>query len=217
MKFTLLDLYCFSIGIAAIIGVARFNKIHPAYYPFLFLTWTAFATEITSYFLIYSGHYNAVPYNIYVLCEAILVLFLFKKWGLFTNLKPVFYGLLVFLVALWFIDCFYIKGIKRTITYYRIAHSFIIVMMSIAVISKLITSEKEPLLKNSTFLICLGFTLFFTFKVFVGIFTLWAADDKKFRMSIGYIPVYLNVFTNLIYALAVLWMPARLRFTMPSS
>jgi len=217
MKFTLLDLYCFSIGIAAILGAVRFKKINPAYYPFIYLVWIAFATEMASYFLIYAGYYNAIPYNIYVLLEALLVTWQFRRWGLFKNLDGLFYCLLGLFVILWSIDCFFIKGIRHTITYYRIVHSFIIVLMSISLVSQLLTRERQSLFRNASFLICLGFIIFFTFKIFVGIFTIWGANDKNFRMNIGYIPVYLNVFTNLIFAIAVLWIPNRLRFTMRSS
>jgi hypothetical protein len=217
MKFTLLDLYCFSIGIAAIIGVVRFKKINPAYYPFIYLVWIAFATEIVSYFLIYSGHYNAIPYNVYVLLESQFLVWQFRRWGLFRNGRWLFFGLLITMAVAWFAEAFFIHGIYHTISYFRILHCFLVVIMSIIIVSEIITREPAPILKNSTFLICMGFIIYFTFRLFVGIFTLWGQSaNKEFRMNIGMIPVYLNVFTNLIYALAVLWMPRRLRFTMPS-
>ena len=215
MRFTLLDLYCFSIGIAAIIGVVRFNRINPAYYPFVYLCWLAFTNEIISYLLLYTGQYNSLNNNIYVLFESFLICWQFRKWGLLSN-KKLFLSLLTLFLLAWFIEAFFIKGIKYTITYFRIFYSFIVVLMSLQIVSHILLRERSPLLRNSIFLICLGFIIYFTFKILVGIFWLWGLNtNDTFVSNMIWILVYLNVFTNLIYALAVSWMPRRLQFTMP--
>lgn len=216
MKFTLFDLYAFSIGIPAIIGAVRFKKINPAYYPFIYLLWIGFVIEIISYFMIYSGHFNAIPYNIYSILEALMITLLFKNWRLFQHNRFLYYGLIFLFIGFWLIEAFIIKNITQSMTYFRIFYPFCIVIMTIYTISNILSQRMDMLGKNSTFLICLGFILYFTFTVFVGIFQLWGINaTKEFRYALVMIPVYLNVITNLIYALAVLWMPSKLRFTMP--
>ncbi len=40
--------------------------------------------------------------------------------------------------------------------------------------------------------------------------------SKEFLMNVTTILIYINLFTNLVFALAVLWMPAKHRFSLPS-
>jgi len=103
MRFTLVDLFSFSISIAAIIGLIRYRKINPVYYPFLYCVWIAFLNEILGYFLIYSGRHNAINNNIYVLAEAMLFTWQFKNWGLFRRSGRLFIAILVSFVLFWIV------------------------------------------------------------------------------------------------------------------
>lgn len=77
--------------------------------------------------------------------------------------------------------------------------------------------EKKNILKNSIFLICAGFILYYTYKVFVGLFWLYGLNKSmEFTLNIVIIMIYINFITNLIYALAFLWMPTKHRFSLPS-
>lgn len=217
MKFTLVDLFSFSILIAAIIGWVRFSKINSAYYPFIYCIWVALVNEILGYFLIYNGISNAINNNVYVLIEAVLITWQFQRWGIFQRIKPVAIILIFILIISWAIEAFLIKGIKYNISYFRIGYSFAIVLMSINMLSDLITKDRKSIVKNSTFLICTGFILYFTFKVLTGVFWLYGlGQNQEFRKSIVWILIYFNLIANLIYALAVLWMPTKQRFTLPS-
>ena len=217
MRFTLVDLYSFSIVIAAIIGWVKFKKINPAYYPFIYCIWIGFLNEIIGYFLIYSGHSNAINNNIYVLAEALLITWQFKNWNLFHRFRGFFFALLVCFVLFWMGEIFFMKGIRYTISYFRIFYSFVVVLMSINIISGLLMKDRMNMLKNSTFLICAGFIIYFTYKVLIGIFWLYGLGvNSQFRMNVVWILIYINLFANLIYALAILWMPARQRFLLPS-
>jgi hypothetical protein len=67
------------------------------------------------------------------------------------------------------------------------------------------------------FLICNAFIIYFTFKILVEAFWLYGVNESvNFQAMVFDISSYINVFTNLIYALAVLWMPMKRVFTMPS-
>src|SRR5688572_2083001 len=98
MNYTLAVLFSFSIAIAALIGLVRFEKISPVYYPFLFCTWLALLNEIINYILARATGNNIININIYVLLEAILITWQFKKWGLFygsTYLYIIILGLFI--------------------------------------------------------------------------------------------------------------------------
>lgn len=216
MKITLIDLYSFSIIIAAAIGWARFAKINPAYYPFLFLIWIGLLNEILGYFLIYSGHSNAINNNIYVLIESLLIAWQFEKWGLFEQSKWLYKSILSLFVLTWLIEILFIKGINLTISYFRIIYSFVIVLMSLNVINRQLLSEKKSIYKNAIFLICTIFVIYFLYKAIVGIFWLYGlGENHQFRMNVIWILIYVNLFANLMYALAVVWIPTKHRFSLP--
>lgn len=216
MKFTLLDLYSLSIGIAAIISVIRFRKINPVYYPFIYCIWLAFSNEVLGYFLIYSGHSNAVNINIYVLFESLLITWQFRKWLVFERYKKPYLVLLVSFLVFWIIEAFFVLSITLIFTYFRVYYSFIIVLMSIDTLNRILVREKTNLLKNPVFLICVSFVIYYTFTVIVGIFWIYGfAGSRSFRRNLGWVYIYINFFSNLIYAFAVLWMPKKLRFSLP--
>ena len=119
-------------------------------------------------------------------------------------------------VLLWLIDCLFVGKFQSAISYYRIFYSLFIAILSIYVINDQINLEKRNLLKNSVFLICIAFVIYYTFNVVVGLFWLYGLQTSvSFQQGMVDIIIYLNLFANLTYALAVLWMPSKHRFSLP--
>lgn len=217
MNFNLAVIFSFSIAIAAIIGWIRFKKINPAYYPFLYCIWLAFLSEIISYLVVRGGHSNAINSNIYMLGEALLIPWQFKNWGLFQRPKYLFPGLLILFTLLWTLESFFIKGITLNISYFKILYSFAIVLMSIQVINNQLMRERRNFLRSPIFLITAAFVFYYINAVIVGVFWLYGLQmSMRFMLKLAWILIYVNLFTNLIYALAVLWMPTKHRFSLPS-
>src|SRR5205814_10510208 len=114
------------------------------------------------------------------------------------------------------IEGFFIVKTQNTISYFRIFYSFLISIMSINIINQQLNFEKKNIVKNPIFLICIGFVIYFTYDVIVGLFWLYGLHMiMHFQLNVAIILVYINLFANLIYALAVLWMPLKHRFTLP--
>lgn len=215
-NYTLAVIFSFSIAIAAIIGGVRFNRISPAYRPFLFCIWLAFANEILGFFIRRSGNSNAINNNIYVLAEAILVSWQFYRWRLFKGQRKIFIAILSSFLVFWIIECLVTGRIHYTTTYFRVYYSFVIVLMSINIRIEPLNTERRNILTNPVFLLRTGFLLYFTYKVIVQIFWLYGlGSSKEFRMNVVWILIYINLVTNLIYALAVLCMPRKQRFSLP--
>jgi hypothetical protein len=85
-------------------------------------------------------------------------------------------------------------------------YAFSVVLLSISAINDLLFTEKE-LLKNPTFLICSGVIIYFTYKIMDRMFGLYGLKNSTdFRRSVQTILVFVNCSTNIIYALAVMWM-----------
>lgn len=216
MKFTLIDLFSFSIFIASVIGWVRFRQIHPTYYPFLYCTWLALANELLGYFLINYGYSNAININIYVLAEALLYTWQFRKWDVMERYRNLVLILVPVLIVFWGVEAFLIAGIRHTITYFRIFYAFILVLFSIDTLNHQVLSERTAILKNPVFLICIGFMVYYTFTVIIGVFWIYGfGGSSSFRRHMVWILIYINLVVNLVFALAVLWMPKKLRFSLP--
>lgn len=207
-----------SIIIAGIIAAIRFKKIGEAFYPFLILVWLASLNEILSCVLMLLDHGTMVNNNIYVLAEALLFTWLFKKLGLFNSRPSLFIILTVTLSITWIWENFFYGSINHLSSWFRIIYSFLIVLMSISILNELIISDiNKPLeqtgsylFKNPVLLICIGSIGYFTFKVLVEVFWLYGLSaGREFRIHVFHILMYVNLTANLIYALAILWVPPK--------
>jgi hypothetical protein len=216
MIYSIVTGFSFSIGLAAIIGGLRYNRINPAYYPFLYCCWIGLMNECISFIESYKGHSNAINSNIYVLLEFILFIWQFYRWGFFGRHRYWWPVPLIIIGGVWIWENFFPYRLDRFSSYFRVLYSFSLVLMSISILNRQIVREKQHLLKNPIALICLGTIIYYTYKVLVEAFWLYGLNQgSNFRNNVYLILAFINLFTNLIFALAVLWMPKKLRFTLP--
>jgi hypothetical protein len=213
MNYYLATIFSFTIVIAAIIGWIRFSKIDPAFYPFLFLVSLGTMNEITSYIVIQQRHSNAVNANIYSLLESILICWQFKNWRLFARNNNLFYFIVCMLVVLWLVENFYLSSIFDFDSYFNITYGLIICFMSMRLINQLVLVDKTNLQLNPIFLICFCFSVFYMYSALIEIFWIWGlGGSKSFRLNIYRIFSYINLFSNLTYAIAMLWIPRKRKF-----
>lgn len=212
----LLNSFCsISIIIAAAIGAWRFRDIHPSFRPFIYCIWVGFINELLSIGLIATGHSNALNSNIYILIEAWLIVWQFYNWGLLRRHRILFPGLLTLITLVWLTENFVMGNLLQFSSWFRIIYSFILVLLSISLLNQQIVIEKEMLLKNPVALICLAFIIYYTYKVLVETFWVYGLiESANFQTKVYLIMNYINLFANLIFALAVLWMPTKHRFTL---
>ena len=216
MNYWLIAILNLCIILPAATGLVRFSKINRAYWPFMYCMWLATLVEITSILLAFNGLPNAVISNTYTLIESILITWLFYKWEIFEKRKNVLYILIATLIIFWGVEVFIVRTIFDFCSHFRIFYSFIIVMLGISTINGLIIRERKTLLKNSTFLLCIGFAFYYTLQIMVEAFWISNITDKNFSANIYNISVITNFITNLLYTVAILWIPTRLKFTLPS-
>jgi hypothetical protein len=58
--------------------------------------------------------------------------------------------------------------------------------------------------------------VYYTFTVIIGVFWIYGfGGSSSFRRHMVWILIYINLVVNLVFALAVLWMPKKLRFSLP--
>ncbi|MCW3074603.1 MAG: hypothetical protein JWP69_1672 [Flaviaesturariibacter sp.] len=215
MNYTLTLVFSLSILIAVVISWIRYKQIDPAYRPFLFLIWLSFANEILSIILAHTVRNNTINNNCFFLLESLLITWQFYKWKVLN--KTGLYLLQCLSAIVWIVELGFVYNINTFCSYFIILHSFIIVLLSISTINKVAFAGNTKLLKNPIALICFGFIGYFTFSVLTEAF--WVnglGEGNVFVLHIYWIQHYINLFSNLIYALAILWMPAKPRFILLS-
>ena len=210
MNFILSQFFAYSILLAALIGLVRFKFINPVYYPFILLLWIGLVNEIISTVIISYGASNAINSNVYTLVEAILLLALFRNWGLFDRQPKMFTWFLLLFIATWIADNFFISSITRFTSYFRILYSFTIVILSINKINRIMTDEKPWVERRAELLLVIGFIFFFTYQTLVEIFWVYGLNASRvFRLQVYRIMIYMNLSVNLIYAIGLLWIPRK--------
>ena len=215
MNYTTIVLFSFSIFIAGIIAIFRFKDINKVYYPFLYCIWLGCINEALSYILVRAHYNSSINNNIYVLAESLFILLFFKNLGLFKNSAILFYCMLTSYILGWSTENFMTNSINSLNVYFTIFYSFTIVLMSVSTINELISSSSTNILRNPVFLICAGFIIYYTLKVLVHSFWLYGLNSSRnFLLKVYIIMIYVNLLSNLIYALAVLWMPRKREYTL---
>src|SRR5215475_12099885 len=100
-----------SILIPIIIGLFKLKIIWPTYWPFYVDLIAGIATEIISFIMIQHQSSNAVPTNIFVLIEWLLIVYQFHLWGFLKKKKNIFVILWLIPVLIWIIENLVFKRI----------------------------------------------------------------------------------------------------------
>lgn len=204
-----------SVLIPLLIGVIRFNRIRGTYHPFFWLLVLGFVTETISGILIHRFHTsNAIPVNLDVLGELLLIAWQFRIWNIDQSGKKWMPALVSAMVVFWIIENLVFGHIRDFSPYFRVSYSFLVVLFSVNRINFLLTYENRNLLKNPRFLICIGFIIFYLYQiVYEWAYQVSLEGVTEVTASISFLFDYINVFSNLIFAAALLLIPSRRKFT----
>ncbi len=216
INYNLIQICSYSILIAVLIGLIRFRRIDPSYQPFIYIMTISLINEIVSPFFVEKYKTNAININVLIVIEYILWLWQFKYWGIFDKKKQWrFYSLLIILPLGWLIENIVFGRIFIFNSIFSLVSAFILVFLAIDQVNKLIVEEKKTLIRNSKFLISCGIIIFHTYEIMVDSFYVMKLDQSNhFLSNIFIILVFVNLFVNLLFALATLWIPTRQKFTM---
>ncbi len=218
MNFFLSQVLTYSILIPFTIGLVRYKVVDKAYLPFIFLTWVGVGNEIFSTLLIKNGISNAINSNIYVLTEFFFLLWLFKSWKVFGRHSGFFAVLVVAGVFVWIFECLILFSLRTFCSYFRIFYSFIIVMLSISKINMLLVERDSFVNTKGIFFLLTGFIIYFSYKALVEIFWVYGLNASRvFRLEVYRIMNYVNFSVNIIYAIALLWIPRKQESILRSS
>lgn len=195
--------------IPLVIGLIRFNRTVSSYQPFLLLLALAFISESISFICIeVLKTSNAIPFNLYGLAECMVILYQFYVWGFLKRKFRLYIVLAAGLTAGWVTENLLFAHIENFSPVFRVTYAFIVVLLSINEINYLIVQDNKNLLRNSRFLICMGFIIIFIYQIIYEA-SVFVGSDTILTLKIVFMFNYINAFVNLIYVLAVLLIPVK--------
>ena len=214
MNHTQVVLFSATILFPAIAGIIKFRNIEKLYYPFIIYLWVATLNEIISYFISLLGYSTTLNNNIYILAESLLILWQFKEWEIFQSYKKGYALLALALVAVCLFDNSNIESLGSITNPFRLFYSFMIVLMSIHINNRLAFTYKKNLLKSPVFIICCGFTIYFTYKILVEVFWIYGLNStRNFRTDVYIILTWINALINILYLVALICIPKKPHYT----
>ncbi len=207
-----------SIGFAVIIGIVRFRRIAPSYYPFIYRVIVVLIVEILNRILTETGHPDAfiLLLNIFSYIDFFLFLWLFHNWGLFNRKRSTFITIASIFFVIWLLENSLLTGFFKHNLYFFILYAFALIFFSVSTFNKMVVHERSSIFRNPKFWISLGIIIFYTFFIVVvttGLSLFMYNVSKEFRRELQGISVYSNLLVNLLYAVAVIWIPRKKNFT----
>lgn len=205
-----------SVFLPAMVALIRSGKINRIYHPFLYVVWLGAINELISFVVGMYGIPVAYNNNVYVLLDGLLLLVFFRNF-IFQRGKIYLYLIAGGLITLWLVENLLLGKINAVSSYYRIAYSLVNVLCSITLINYLLANSRRLILKDPLFLVSAGLIMFYTIKILVEAFWLYGISlSPGFQYNIYFILISVNIIKHILYALAILWMPRKQIFTMPS-
>jgi hypothetical protein len=215
VTFTHTAIFSLVIAFAAIAGIIRYKRIESSYYPFIWLLWLGLINEIISIYVMQTGYSNAFNNNVFALLEALIITWQFRKWKLFER-NTGYYILQSAFIVFWFIESI-ARRFEEFNSWFIIMFSMIIVLQSINMLNVLIFEITAKLIFHPVFLLSMAFIIYFTYSILVEVFWVYGLNrSRSFRVAVYEILAYVNLFTNLVYFIAIVWMPLKRQYLMRS-
>jgi hypothetical protein len=147
--------------------------------------------------------------------EWLLIAWQFRVWKLLHTRKVLFYILLAIPCIVWVVEDLFLGQITNFPPYFRVVKALMVVLYSVNTINFMITHDYRNLFQNPTFLICLGFIIYFIYRI---VFQ-WAFETSRLGATetstfIIMLFGYVNALTNVIFAIALLRIPPPQKFTL---
>jgi hypothetical protein len=179
--------------------------------------WLGTLNEILSYIVVNILFlHNILNYNLFLIIDALLLFWQFEKWGLFGNNKKIA-GFIYFVFSLfWMLENIFISKFNAGFnSYFRIFSSSLIVIMSIAMLNKIIMIEKKPLIRDSIFIVSGVLIVLFTYAFLTEAFIIYGVNmNAFFSTNIYFIFNFVNFGCNILFALAIWYMPKKQAFSL---
>jgi hypothetical protein len=157
-----------------------------------------------------------VMMNIYTMVEFSLLAWLFHAWGLFNRNRTFFIILMSGFFVAWVINTIITESIVYGNNFYfRVLYSFALVLFAVSTFNKMVVNHRGSIFYNPQFWICLGIIIFFTFFLLdnaTKLSLIRHTISRVFKQNLQKIIVFSNLLVNLLYVVAVVWIPRKKNF-----
>ncbi len=209
MNHTIASILSFSIVIPLIMGLVRLGRIRISYQPFMIFMLLAFTSELVGFISVKVIRSNYVSTNIYTLVEAVVIAYIFYAWGFFRDHKILYWTVLALYCVVWTLENLVYGDLESQIcSSFIFFYSLVTVLLSINEINYLI-AERGNLFRNARFLICIGLIIICVYSLITEGTQLIDPDNAPLSNKSFSVYVYINAFVNIVYAVAVYFMPER--------
>lgn len=204
--------FLFSLSILAptITGVIRYRNIPASYHPIIYLLLVGLANELVCYLYYYNSS-NAVPTNIYFLCEFLLFAWQFRNWKNILRVRWIYLLLVAGMTSLWLVENMVLGRLTVFSPVFQVAYSLALVLLAINQLSWLVVNDRSRIMTNPIFIISIAVITFFSYKVLTEIFYYYAATGS-IKNNIFVIESYLNVGYNIMLTIAIICIPPKSNF-----
>lgn len=200
-----------TVAFPAVSGLVRWKEVSPRYRPFLSLMLLATATEVLNFVLIERFQTNNnIVVNVYSLIECLLIISQFYYWRYYSRTRRWYPWFAVGCIIVWIIENIVLNDIRFVGPVFRVTAAFILVTLSINEINYIIINESRNLLKNARFLICTAFLIYFLYQILLEGSIYISSKGKNAPVGeIIELFSYMNAFVNVLYGVAVWFIPKR--------
>lgn len=201
--------------IAAFIAYARVDRTLYNVLPMLLCVCVGLATEVSFHFLAMKGIANYVV-NVEIILEFVLMYVQVIYWRIGAlRLKDSYVILLG--IILWVITTILNHGLEIRNVYFLVLYSFILVLAGIDSMNEFLVSTKN-LKKNHQFIFAFAMILFYTYSLIVEAICLnYKIFSDAFITYIFDVKIFINVLTNILFAIALLCVPKKQTFSLSLS
>ncbi|ASZ13795.1 hypothetical protein KTO58_05185 [Chitinophaga pendula] len=192
------------------IALIRYDRVIRSFLPFILLLLVSFITECLSFLFIRVLHTsNALVLNMHGLVESLLIAYLFYRWSMLKEKRLLFGVLGATFIVVWLVENILLQQIMSFSPFFRVFYSFAVILLSINQINYMIAQDSSNLLKSATFLICIGFIIFFIYQIIYEAAYFVGQDNSDIANRIIYLFAFMNAFINMVYAIAVYHIPLK--------
>lgn len=210
MSDSLKFIFSLSVLFPAVAAVMRFNNADRSYRPFMYLIFISLFNELLVglYLGRMSRKLTTLDWQLFNLVEWIFWLVQFYLWGRLRQNRFLFAALLSVSLVGWIYENFIHSNIYAFNPIFLISYSFLLVLLSINTINSTLAQQNLSLGKNGLFIICVGNVIFYIYTIIVFLFLALDINyQTELMQKIFNIRVYVNVLTNLIYAIGIYYIP----------
>ncbi len=214
---TPLIIYLVYLGIGlmtALTALHFYRRALQEYRPMLIFIWVLVGVELIQTFFTNTVVATALD-NVHYLAEALLVIWIAKRWNLFSK-RPLMFPVLVgFILACWTVEKL-VTGNLDQLSWCRIISSLVIALLGIEMMSRTLLSAPASLSRNTIYLFSMALIFSYVLAALAEIYLLILSREPSESLILGYFyfTVALNAITYILFFKSILCIPRKATYSL---